>query len=250
MTSSLVSIGSGDHHVLAVHGWFGSARGWGSLPDFLDRSTYTYAFMDLRGYGGRQEVGGAVTLEEGAADAATRRGANGRAGLGTVLRRGGQRRQPGGDHRLHHRQQADRDLHQPHGPALAGELGPGGVRRVPAGLGQDGFLRQGPAGYQYAGQGDRGGERPGPVRRRDGADLAGLLPRGRDDDPAGRRPLPDVRVAGVARHLHRGVPGARLVAGAGDRPAAEVVSAPATYVAGVPFEALARLRRAGPVTWV
>src|SRR5205814_8300866 len=71
MTSSLVSIGSGDRHVLAVHGWFGSARGWGSLPDFLDRSTYTYAFMDLRGYGGRQEVAGEFTLEGAAADAST-----------------------------------------------------------------------------------------------------------------------------------------------------------------------------------
>ena len=69
MTSSLVSIGSGDHHVLAVHGWFGSARGWGSLPDFLDRAAYTYAFMDLRGYGGRQEVAGEFTMEEAAADA-------------------------------------------------------------------------------------------------------------------------------------------------------------------------------------
>jgi pimeloyl-ACP methyl ester carboxylesterase len=69
MTSSLVSIGSGDRHVLAVHGWFGSARGWGSLPDFLDRSTYTYAFMDLRGYGGRKEVPGEFTMEEAAADA-------------------------------------------------------------------------------------------------------------------------------------------------------------------------------------
>jgi len=69
MTSSLVSIGSGDHHVLAVHGWFGSARGWGSLPDFLDRAAYTYAFMDLRGYGGRQEVPGQFTVEEAAADA-------------------------------------------------------------------------------------------------------------------------------------------------------------------------------------
>src|SRR4029077_11436378 len=69
MTSSLVSIGSGDHHVLAVHGWFGSARGWGSLPDFLDRAAYTYAFMDLRGYGGRQEVPGQFTIEEAAADA-------------------------------------------------------------------------------------------------------------------------------------------------------------------------------------
>src|SRR5580692_11469978 len=69
MTSSLVSIGSGDHHVLAVHGWFGSARGWGSLLDFLDRSTYTYAFMDLRGYGERKQVAGEFTMAEAAADA-------------------------------------------------------------------------------------------------------------------------------------------------------------------------------------
>jgi pimeloyl-ACP methyl ester carboxylesterase len=55
--------------VLAVHGWFGSARGWGSLPDFLDRSTYTYAFMDLRGYGGRKQVTGEFTMEEAASDA-------------------------------------------------------------------------------------------------------------------------------------------------------------------------------------
>ena len=71
MTSSFVSIGSGDHHVLAVHGWFGSARGWGSLPEFLDRSTYTYAFMDLRGYGDRKQIAGEFTLEEAAADAIT-----------------------------------------------------------------------------------------------------------------------------------------------------------------------------------
>ena len=48
MASSHLTVGSGDHHVLAVHGWFGSSRGWGSLPDHLDPSTYTYAFMDLR----------------------------------------------------------------------------------------------------------------------------------------------------------------------------------------------------------
>jgi hypothetical protein len=33
VANSHVSVGSGDHHVLAVHGWFGSARGWGSLPE-------------------------------------------------------------------------------------------------------------------------------------------------------------------------------------------------------------------------
>ena len=69
MTSSHVGIGSGDHHVLAVRGWFGSSRGSGSLPDYLDPSTYTYVFMDLRGYGDRKQVPGELTMEEAAADA-------------------------------------------------------------------------------------------------------------------------------------------------------------------------------------
>ena len=69
MGSSQVTVGSGEHHVLALHGWFGSARGWGSLPDYLDGSAYTYVFMDLRGYGGRASVAGEYTMEEAAADA-------------------------------------------------------------------------------------------------------------------------------------------------------------------------------------
>jgi pimeloyl-ACP methyl ester carboxylesterase len=64
-----VTVGSGDHHVLALHGWFGSARGWGALPDFLDGDTYTYVFMNLRGYGDRGDVSGEFTTEEAAADA-------------------------------------------------------------------------------------------------------------------------------------------------------------------------------------
>ena len=68
MASSHVTVGSGDHRVLALHGWFGSARGWGSLPDYLDGSAYTYVFMDLRGYGGRQQVAGDFTMQEAAAD--------------------------------------------------------------------------------------------------------------------------------------------------------------------------------------
>jgi hypothetical protein len=41
VASSYVTVGSGDHHVLAIHGWFGSARGWGSFPQFIDGSAYT-----------------------------------------------------------------------------------------------------------------------------------------------------------------------------------------------------------------
>jgi len=69
VAGSYVTVGSGDHHVLAVHGWFGSARGWGSLPEFLDGSAYTYVFMNLRGYGDRQDVAGEFTVDEVAADA-------------------------------------------------------------------------------------------------------------------------------------------------------------------------------------
>jgi pimeloyl-ACP methyl ester carboxylesterase len=69
VTSSPVIVGSGEHHVLAIHGWFGSARAWGSLPEYLDGSAYTYAFMDLRGYGDRMKALGQFTMEEAAADA-------------------------------------------------------------------------------------------------------------------------------------------------------------------------------------
>ena len=69
MAISHVTVGSGEHHVLAVHGWFGSARGWGPLPEYLDTGSYTYAFMDLRGYGARKDVGGEYTMAEVAADA-------------------------------------------------------------------------------------------------------------------------------------------------------------------------------------
>jgi pimeloyl-ACP methyl ester carboxylesterase len=64
-----VTVGSGDHRVLALHGWFGSARGWGSLPGYLDGSRYTYVFMDLRGYGDRQQVSGEFTMAEAGTDA-------------------------------------------------------------------------------------------------------------------------------------------------------------------------------------
>jgi pimeloyl-ACP methyl ester carboxylesterase len=64
-----VTVGSGGHRVLAIHGWFGSARGWGSLPEWLDGSAYTWVFMNLRGYGDRKDVAGEFTVDEVAADA-------------------------------------------------------------------------------------------------------------------------------------------------------------------------------------
>jgi pimeloyl-ACP methyl ester carboxylesterase len=69
MPNAYISIGHGPHRVLALHGWFGSARGWGSMVDVLDRERFTYVFMDYRGYGGSKGAAGKFTIDEIAADA-------------------------------------------------------------------------------------------------------------------------------------------------------------------------------------
>lgn len=69
MANFHVAAGSGEHRVIALHGWFGSAKGWGALPDYVDGSRFSYAFMDLRGYGGSRDIAGEYTAEEVAGDA-------------------------------------------------------------------------------------------------------------------------------------------------------------------------------------
>jgi pimeloyl-ACP methyl ester carboxylesterase len=69
MAGSYVKVGSGDHHVIALHGWFGSALGWGHLPDYLSTAQFSYVFPDLRGYGSRQGEEGEFTMAEAAQDA-------------------------------------------------------------------------------------------------------------------------------------------------------------------------------------
>ncbi|MFB9236251.1 alpha/beta fold hydrolase [Plantactinospora siamensis] len=64
-----VSAGQGPRRVLALHGWFGSARGWGSLPNLIDGDRFTWAFLDYRGYGARREVTGEHSIGEIARDA-------------------------------------------------------------------------------------------------------------------------------------------------------------------------------------
>jgi len=63
------TVGEGAHVVLCLHGWFGSATGWGWLPELVDRDAFSWAFLDYRGYGARREVAGEHTLNEVAADA-------------------------------------------------------------------------------------------------------------------------------------------------------------------------------------
>lgn len=71
MANSYRLIGSGPIRVLALHGWFGSAAGWGWLPEVVDRERFSYAFMDCRGYGDSRGVDGQHTMAEWALDAVT-----------------------------------------------------------------------------------------------------------------------------------------------------------------------------------
>jgi pimeloyl-ACP methyl ester carboxylesterase len=71
MTIPQTVVGSGPVKVIALHGWFGSATGWGMLPDLIDQGAYSYAFLDYRGYGTRRDDPGAYTIEEIAGDAIT-----------------------------------------------------------------------------------------------------------------------------------------------------------------------------------
>jgi pimeloyl-ACP methyl ester carboxylesterase len=69
MTNDPVVIGGGPRRVLALHGWFGSATGWGQLPDLIDGDKYSYAFVDYRGYGRRRDETGEYSLAEISSDA-------------------------------------------------------------------------------------------------------------------------------------------------------------------------------------
>jgi pimeloyl-ACP methyl ester carboxylesterase len=55
--------------VVALHGWFGSATGWRYLPELVDWSTFSDAFLNYRGYGVRKSEFGDYSLEEISADA-------------------------------------------------------------------------------------------------------------------------------------------------------------------------------------
>lgn len=62
------TIGSGEHKVIVVHDWFGTADAWRPFLDYLDTDAFTFAFPDARGYGSRRDVPGEHTVEEFAGD--------------------------------------------------------------------------------------------------------------------------------------------------------------------------------------
>ncbi len=68
MPNSHLIIGHGPRKVIALHGWFGCAAGWGPLVDCLDVNAFTYAFMDYRGYGQSKSLTGEYSMSEIASD--------------------------------------------------------------------------------------------------------------------------------------------------------------------------------------
>jgi pimeloyl-ACP methyl ester carboxylesterase len=63
------TIGSGPTKVVVIHGWFWDHRVFTPIFDCLDAASYTYAFIDIRGYGSSRDVSGGYTIGEVAADA-------------------------------------------------------------------------------------------------------------------------------------------------------------------------------------
>ncbi|WP_330308059.1 MULTISPECIES: alpha/beta hydrolase [unclassified Streptomyces] len=62
--------GDGAHKVFAVHGWFADRSAYAAVLPDLDRETFQYALVDLRGYGEAKDAVGAYTTAEAAADLA------------------------------------------------------------------------------------------------------------------------------------------------------------------------------------
>ncbi len=56
--------GTGSEKVIVIHDWFSDCSGYFSLKPYLDTKTYTFCFVDLRGYGGSKEISGEYNLEE------------------------------------------------------------------------------------------------------------------------------------------------------------------------------------------
>lgn len=62
-------IGTGNEKVLVLHGWFGDYAVWEPTFNSLDKATFTYEFMDYRGYGKSKDMVGDYSMREIASDA-------------------------------------------------------------------------------------------------------------------------------------------------------------------------------------
>ncbi len=60
--------GTGSEHILVMHDWNGDHTIYDAMIPYLDGSTFTYLFVDLRGYGKSRELTGEYTVSEISAD--------------------------------------------------------------------------------------------------------------------------------------------------------------------------------------
>jgi pimeloyl-ACP methyl ester carboxylesterase len=63
------TIGSGPTKVVVIHGWFWDHRVFTPVFDCIDADRYTFAFIDIRGYGNSRDLSGTYSIGEVAADA-------------------------------------------------------------------------------------------------------------------------------------------------------------------------------------
>lgn len=61
--------GEGENKVIVLHDWMGDAANYEPMLAYLDPKRSTWAFVDIRGYGGSRELEGRYTAEEVAGDA-------------------------------------------------------------------------------------------------------------------------------------------------------------------------------------
>lgn len=63
--------GRGDRGVIVLHGWFGDQTLYEPMMACLDAASFTYAFLDFRGYGRSRALNGAYTTDEMVDDVVT-----------------------------------------------------------------------------------------------------------------------------------------------------------------------------------
>jgi 3-oxoadipate enol-lactonase len=68
MTIAYSLHGNGPEHVLVMHDWNGDHSNYDGILPYLDGATFTYAFVDLRGYGASSGISGQYTVAEIAGD--------------------------------------------------------------------------------------------------------------------------------------------------------------------------------------
>jgi len=68
MTVGHEIVGNGSEHVIVMHDWMSTRASYDGLLPFLDTDSFTYAFMDHRGYGQSRDIAGKHTAVEAAGD--------------------------------------------------------------------------------------------------------------------------------------------------------------------------------------